>query len=175
MRNSEYNFGQENRNINQEDKFAGEARKRKSEETLRRELRVRKIGREPQKRKSKTNSDFVSVEPVSNRFWVQNDLPETLPYKDTLEQLADRYRVPAAFLGAVMMAESGGDPAAVGDDGAAVGLFQLHEDGMGHGLGELRLNPELNASIGARGLAEGWHEGYDALAQRRGAAAVEAA
>ena len=127
--------------------------------------------------------------------------------------MANRYRVPAAFLDAVMMAESGGDPAAVGDDGAAVGLFQLHEDGMGHGLGELRLNPELNTSIGARGLAEGWHEGlrrgidgeelvrfaydfkfnpgggfgyqgdavssnfrfYDALAQRRGAAAVEAA
>ena len=58
-----------------------------------------------------------------------------------------------------MMAESGGDPNAVGDDGAAVGLFQLHERGMGAGLGDLRRDPELNAAIGARGLADGWHEG----------------
>lgn len=87
------------------------------------------------------------------------DAPESLPYRELIERMADKYQVPAAFLGAVMMAESAGDPNAVGDEGLSVGLFQLHERGMGAGLGELRLDPELNASIGARGLAEGWHEG----------------
>lgn len=85
--------------------------------------------------------------------------PESLPFRDLIEGLAVTYRVPAAFLGAVMMAESSGDPNAVGDSGKSVGLFQLHEEGMGAGLGDLRLDPELNASIGARGLAEGWHQG----------------
>lgn len=33
------------------------------------------------------------------------------------------YNVPAAFLGAVMMAESGGNAAAVGDEEHSVGLF----------------------------------------------------
>ena len=87
------------------------------------------------------------------------DAPQSLPYRDLLNQLAQTYQVPSAFLGAVMMAESGGDPSAVGDEGKAMGLFQLHEDGMGAGLGDMRLDPELNAAIGARGLATGWHEG----------------
>ena len=85
--------------------------------------------------------------------------PASLPHRDLLERLAEAYSVPAAFLGAVMMAESGGDPRAVGDEGASVGLFQLHERGMGAGLGDLRFDPELNAAVGARGLAVGWHEG----------------
>ena len=85
--------------------------------------------------------------------------PTSLPHRDLLERLAEAYSVPAAFLGALMMAESGGDPRAVGDEGASVGLFQLHERGMGAGLGELRFDPELNAAVGARGLAVGWHEG----------------
>ena len=87
--------------------------------------------------------------------------PGTLPYVDVIERLAESFQVPAAFLGAVMMAESGGDPNAVGDNGASVGLFQLHDQGMGQGLGELRLDPELNAAVGARGLAEGWHAGLE--------------
>jgi len=89
------------------------------------------------------------------------DTPRTLPYVDVMERLAESFQVPAAFLGAVMMAESGGDPNAVGDNGASVGLFQLHDEGMGKGLGDLRLDAELNASMGARGLAEGWHAGLE--------------
>lgn len=85
------------------------------------------------------------------------DAARTLPYRDLIEGLADSFQVPAAFLGAVMIAESGGNANAVGDNGASVGLFQLHERGMGQSLGDMRLDPELNASIGARGLAEGWH------------------
>ena len=89
------------------------------------------------------------------------DAPRTLPHRDLIENLAESFQVPAAFLGAVMMAESGGDPNAVGDGGASVGLFQLHDQGMGQGLGDLRLDPELNAAVGARGLAEGWHAGLE--------------
>ncbi len=85
--------------------------------------------------------------------------PGSLPYRDLIERLGQLYNVPAAFLGAVMMAESGGNAAAVGDEGHSVGLFQLHDAGMGRGLGDLRLDPELSAAIGARGLAAGWHEG----------------
>ena len=85
--------------------------------------------------------------------------PGSLPYSNLIDRLAGLYEAPAAFLGAVMMAESGGNPNAVGDEGHSVGLFQLHDEGMGRGLGELRFDAELNAAIGARGLAMGWHEG----------------
>lgn len=40
-----------------------------------------------------------------------------------------------------------------------MGLFQLHDEGMGRGLGDLRFDAEFNAAIGARGLAMGWQEG----------------
>lgn len=42
-------------------------------------------------------------------------------------------------------AESGFNPAAVGDAGASVGLFQLHERGQGAGMGAARLDPWVNA------------------------------
>lgn len=45
-------------------------------------------------------------------------------------------------------AESKLDPTAVGDSGASIGLFQLHEDGLGHRLSETyRKNPYLNAQV----------------------------
>ncbi len=36
--------------------------------------------------------------------------------------------------------ESGWNPSAVGDSGKAVGFWQLHEDGLGNGMGAGRLN-----------------------------------
>ncbi len=36
--------------------------------------------------------------------------------------------------------ESGWNPEAVGPGGGAVGFWQLHEDGLGHGMGAKRLN-----------------------------------
>lgn len=36
--------------------------------------------------------------------------------------------------------ESGWNPEAVGPGGGAVGFWQLHEDGLGHGMGPKRLN-----------------------------------
>jgi soluble lytic murein transglycosylase-like protein len=76
-----------------------------------------------------------------------------------LNRLGQKYNVPPLFLKAVMLIESGGRPDAIGDGGHSVGLFQLHDQGYGHGMGDLRFDPEANADRAARGLAEAWHAG----------------
>ncbi len=76
-----------------------------------------------------------------------------------LNRLGNKYNVPPLFLKAVMLIESGGRPDAVGDGGASVGLFQLHERGYGHGMGDSRYDPEINAERATKGLAEAWHAG----------------
>jgi hypothetical protein len=76
-----------------------------------------------------------------------------------LNRLGQKHNVPPLFLKAVMLSESGGRPDAVGDSGHSVGLFQLHDQGYGHGMGDARFDPELNADRAARGLAEAWHAG----------------
>ncbi|MGE5595916.1 MAG: transglycosylase SLT domain-containing protein, partial [Hyphomicrobiales bacterium] len=74
-----------------------------------------------------------------------------------LNRLGQKYNVPPMFLKAVMLSESGGNPDAIGDNGHSVGLFQLHDQGYGAGMGDLRFDPEANADRAARGLAEAWH------------------
>ena len=76
-----------------------------------------------------------------------------------LNRIGQKYNVPPLFLKAVMLSESGGRPDAVGDNGHSVGLFQLHDQGYGAGMGDTRYDPETNAYRGARGLAEAWHAG----------------
>ena len=76
-----------------------------------------------------------------------------------LRRLSEKYNVDFLFIKAVMLAESGGDPNAVGDHGHCIGLYQLHDMGYGYGLGDLRYDPEVNADVGVRGLAEAWHVG----------------
>ncbi len=76
-----------------------------------------------------------------------------------LNRLGQKYNVPPLFLKAVMLIESGGRPDAVGDGGHSVGLYQLHDQGYGHGMGDLRFDPEANADRAARGLSEAWHAG----------------
>ncbi len=76
-----------------------------------------------------------------------------------LNRLGQKYNVPPLFLKAVMLSESGGRPDAVGDSGHSVGLFQLHDQGYGAGMGDSRFDPEVNADRGVRGLAEAWHAG----------------
>lgn len=76
-----------------------------------------------------------------------------------LNRLGQKYNVPPLFLKAVMLAESGGRPDAVGDNGHSVGLFQLHDQGYGAGMGDQRFDPQANADRAARGLAEAWHAG----------------
>lgn len=79
-----------------------------------------------------------------------------------LNQLGAKYNVPPLFLKAVMLIESGGDPGAIGDNGHSVGLFQLHDQGYGHGMGDARFDPETNADRAARGLSEAWQAGQRA-------------
>ncbi|GAB4332881.1 MAG: hypothetical protein Kow0010_18940 [Dehalococcoidia bacterium] len=79
-------------------------------------------------------------------------------WDDLLVRMGNKYNVPWLFLKAVMLAESGGRADAVGDDGHSVGLFQLHDQGYGHGMGDARYDPEINADRGARGLAASWHK-----------------
>lgn len=76
-----------------------------------------------------------------------------------LNRLGQKYNVPPTFLKSVMLIESGGRPDAVGDSGHSVGLFQLHDQGYGAGMGDSRFDPEANADRAARGLAEAWHAG----------------
>ena len=76
-----------------------------------------------------------------------------------LNRLGQKYNVPPMFLKSVMLIESGGRPDAVGDSGHSVGLFQLHDQGYGAGMGDSRFDPEANADRAARGLAEAWHAG----------------
>jgi soluble lytic murein transglycosylase-like protein len=76
-----------------------------------------------------------------------------------LNRIGQKHNVPPIFLKAVMLSESGGRPDAIGDSGHSVGLFQLHDQGYGHGMGDLRFDPEANADRAAKGLAEAWHAG----------------
>lgn len=76
-----------------------------------------------------------------------------------LNRLGQKYNVPPMFLKSVMLIESGGRPDAVGDSGHSVGLFQLHDQGYGAGMGDSRFDPEANADRAARGLAEAWQAG----------------
>ena len=79
-----------------------------------------------------------------------------------LNRLGNKYNVPPLFLKAVMLSESGGRPDAVGDSGHSVGLFQLHDQGYGAGMGDSRFDPAINADRGARGLGEAWQAGEKA-------------
>jgi soluble lytic murein transglycosylase-like protein len=76
-----------------------------------------------------------------------------------LNRMGQKYNVPPMFLKSVMLIESGGRPDAVGDSGHSVGLFQLHDQGYGSGMGDSRFDPEANADRAARGLAEAWQAG----------------
>jgi soluble lytic murein transglycosylase-like protein len=83
-------------------------------------------------------------------------------WDDLLNRLGAEYEVPPLFLKAVMLSESGGRPDAVGDSGHSVGLFQLHDQGYGYGMGDRRYDPGTNAERAVKGLAEAWHAGEKA-------------
>lgn len=91
-----------------------------------------------------------------------NDTANAEQWDGLLNRLGQKYNVPPTFLKAVMLSESGEQPDAVGDQGHSVGLFQLHDQGYGAGMGDSRFDPATNADRGARGLAEAWHAGEKA-------------
>ncbi len=90
---------------------------------------------------------------------VSNSSADPDQWDSMLNRLGQKYNVPPMFLKSVMLIESGGRPDAIGDSGHSVGLFQLHDQGYGSGMGDSRFDPEANADRAARGLAEAWHAG----------------
>ncbi|MDA8217474.1 MAG: transglycosylase SLT domain-containing protein [Dehalococcoidales bacterium] len=72
-----------------------------------------------------------------------------------IEAYARWFDLDPYFVAAVVLAESAGNPQAVGDDGHSVGLMQLHDEGFGMGISDLRYDPSLNLWEGTKALAEG--------------------
>ena len=96
------------------------------------------------------------------------DTPQQIIVRVAQEEGVD----PALAL-AVAQQESGFNPSAVGDGGHSVGLFQLHDQGMGYGMGNARYDPETNARVAIHSLKQtsAAHPGVDpgtlaALSQR---------
>lgn len=100
------------------------------------------------------NRSFVPHTPITANAGASPDQWDAM-----LNRLGNKHNVPPLFLKAVMLSESGGRPDAIGDGGHSVGLFQLHDQGYGAGMGDRRFDPEANADRAARGLAEAWHAG----------------
>lgn len=101
----------------------------------------------------------ASIPAIGEELGVILRATQPVPMHSVLREPAARHGAPFAFVAAVMMAESGGDPFAVGDNGSSVGLFQLHEAGLGAAVPRLREDPSVSAGIAAGALAEGWNEG----------------
>lgn len=64
--------------------------------------------------------------------------------EELVRQLCREYGADEAVICAQIQHESGWDPNAVGDNGHSVGLEQLHDLGMGRGMGDSRYDPETN-------------------------------
>jgi len=62
-----------------------------------------------------------------------------------ISEEAARVGIAPALALAMAEMESGLNPNAVGDDGHSVGLYQLHDQGMGAGMGDSRYDPRINA------------------------------
>lgn len=96
------------------------------------------------------------------------------PYTDHIAEAAQRFELPAAWIRAVLRAESAGDPRAVSPKGA-IGLMQIMPDTWGdlrvrHRLGSDPYDPHDNIIAGAAYIRElfdrygspGWIAAYNA-------------
>ena len=73
---------------------------------------------------------------------------QLLQWYDMAAEYGRIYEVPPEITLSLIAAESLGDPKAVGDDGHSVGLFQLHDEGVGYGYSvEDRYEPELQFKL----------------------------
>lgn len=83
--------------------------------------------------------------------WAETSAEDTVPYAEEVRAAAERYRIPADLVRAVMKTESGFNPGAVSIKGA-VGLMQLMPDtARAMGVGDLR-DPAQNIMGGTRFL-----------------------
>ena len=71
-----------------------------------------------------------------------------MSWKQEAERYGQAYGVPAEFILALILAESGGNKDIVGDSGHSIGLFQLHDKGVGYGYTvEERQDPALQFKL----------------------------
>jgi soluble lytic murein transglycosylase-like protein len=94
---------------------------------------------------------------------LQKTSPDTGPYASFVREAAQRFGVPASWIGAVMAIESGGDVLALSAQGAR-GLMQVMPETWAglrvqHGLGDNPYDPRDNILAGAAYLRE-LHERY---------------
>jgi hypothetical protein len=71
----------------------------------------------------------------------------------------DKYGVPSSVWYPIALAESGGDPNAVGDKGASIGIFQINRvggQGIGYSADQLR-DPTTNAEVAAKAIVPAYH------------------
>ena len=88
------------------------------------------------------------------------------PYAAFIDEAAQRFELPASWIGAVLRAESGGDPRAVSHAGA-MGLMQImpatwDELRVHHGLGADPFDPRDNILAGAAYLRQ-LHDRYGSI------------
>lgn len=81
------------------------------------------------------------------------------PIFDQVKSIADQYGVPSGVWYPIMVAESNGNPSAVGDNGKSIGLFQLNTaGGQGSGYAPATLyDPVVNARIAMPAIAEAYY------------------
>ncbi|MGQ3302339.1 lytic transglycosylase domain-containing protein [Reyranella sp.] len=95
--------------------------------------------------------------------FISKTAPDDAPYADFVREAAQRFGVPASWIGAVMTIESGGDVRALSPKGA-MGLMQVMPETWAglrvrHGLGDDPYDPRDNIRAGAAYLRE-LHERY---------------
>lgn len=71
-----------------------------------------------------------------------------------IRSIAQYYAVPEILALAMADLESTFHTDAVGDDGHSVGLYQLHDEGMGYGLYDFRYMGPVNAAVALRSLRD---------------------
>ena len=81
---------------------------------------------------------------------------EDVKQKDYIEETAESYGISPKLVKAIIEAESGGDPNAIGDNGNSLGLMQIQPRYHAQRLkeGESLLDPKVNVRVGCEILSE---------------------
>lgn len=98
----------------------------------------------------------TAINPVS----LPADAPGSFAWTDYAVKVGAEIGVPPEIILSLIQAESGGNQYIVGDSGASVGLFQLHERGVGYGLTvEERYDPETQFRLMAPRIQAAYQQG----------------
>lgn len=89
---------------------------------------------------------------------VERKIPDE--FREVFARVIGETGAPAAELAGIVHVESGWNANAVGDGGHSIGLTQLHDAGLGAGLGLKRYDPYVNLSVAAKALTRRYHEIY---------------